>query len=470
MIKAPDTEFIKEVNSLIINFIKDNYKDIKSISSIPNSNTIKHKFDLSLGKKHSLRDMKNFVEQYLKFSVKTGNIHFYNQLFSGFSMMGYTGEAITAVTNSSMYTYEMSPIATLMEKELIKKMSLKIGYEEGDGTFVTGGSNGNFIAMLAARHRYQPYACDIGLQNQNQLVGFISQDAHYSLLKAANHCGIGTNNMIQIPVDENGRMIIDKLEQSIINVKKDGNIPFFVAATAGTTVRGIFDPINQIGDLCAYHNIWFHVDASWGGSLLLSDKYRYLLSGCDKSDSFSWCAHKMLGAPITCSALIVKDKSILKIINNVSGTDYLFHDKSNLDLGHSSLQCGRRTDSLKLWLIWKYIGDSELSIKINYLIKLAKYAEKLVNESPILHLIQPVESLNICFYIKPQNLSTRNLNHFNILIRNKLISEKGIMVNYAKINKKTCLRLITTNFDSTEKHLDQFFKDLHSLVEKQLQD
>ena len=95
--------------------------------------------------------MESHIDRYLESSINTASTRFYNQLFSGFSSMGYLGEVITSLTNHSMYTFEMSPLATLMERKLIEKMAFLIGYGDGFGTFVPGGSNANLIAMLCAR-------------------------------------------------------------------------------------------------------------------------------------------------------------------------------------------------------------------------------------------------------------------------------------------------------------------------------
>lgn len=41
-----------------------------------------------------------------------------------------------------------------------------------------------------------------------------------------------------------------------------GCVPLFVNATAGSTVYGAFDPINEIADICEKYNLWLHVDVS----------------------------------------------------------------------------------------------------------------------------------------------------------------------------------------------------------------
>ena len=88
---------------------------------------------------------------------------------------------------------------------------------------------------------------------------FVSRDCHYSMVKSANQLGIGMSNIIKVDVDKDGRMIPDALDQAIQVSLNNGAIPFFVGATAGTTVRGCFDPIQEVAQICKKYNIWFHI-------------------------------------------------------------------------------------------------------------------------------------------------------------------------------------------------------------------
>jgi len=86
--------------------------------------------------------------------------------------------------------------------------------------------------------------------------------AHYSIKGAAAVTGIGVDNCFVIETDAAGRMIPEALEAKIIESKRDGLHPFFVGATAGTTVYGAFDPLPLIADICERHELWMHVDVS----------------------------------------------------------------------------------------------------------------------------------------------------------------------------------------------------------------
>ena len=142
-------------------------------------------------------------------------------------------------------------------------MSGLVGYQNGFGTFVTGGSNGNLLGMLAAIYHYDPNLKEDGIFGSKVLTGFVSEESHYSFLKAAHLLGIGTKQIIKVSCDKYGHMDPVALEASIEESIESGKQPFFVGGTAGTTVNGTFDPFNEIADICEKYNLWFHIDASW---------------------------------------------------------------------------------------------------------------------------------------------------------------------------------------------------------------
>lgn len=129
---------------------------------------------------------------------------------------------------------------------------------------------------------------------------------------SANVMGMGYNNVIKIGVDKNGAMDTNQLKKQIQKAKEAGKTPLAVVGTSGSTVRGSFDPAHEISAICKEHDMWFHIDAAWGGGCLLSPKHRYLMDGADKADSIAWDMHKLTGIPLVCSAFLLKDVSILK--------------------------------------------------------------------------------------------------------------------------------------------------------------
>lgn len=454
-----EENLLKDVHAKILSYL-DN-PQIKPIETVEN---IRKNLNITLGSSSDFDHIRTSVDKYLQYSTKTSSSNFFNQLYGGFSITGHIGEMLSSITNNSMYTYEMSPVSTLMEIELVKKMSSLVGYENGGGIFVPGGSNGNLLAMLAARQKKAPETIKKGLFQTAELTVFVSKDSHYSMVKSAIQLGIGMDNVIKVDTDNEGKMLVSDLERLIKESIGKNQKPFFVGATSGSTVRGSFDSLNDINNICKKYNLWLHVDGSWGGSALLSKDHRNLLKGAEKSDSFSWCAHKAMSQPLICTVALFKSPSILRELNSIERTDYLFHDESDeINIGEYSLQCGRRVDSLKLWLTWKYLGDDGFEKHINHLFDMAKYAEEKIESSEELVLISPVNYLNLCFQVKPKGLNVEQINDFTIAIRNKLLEKGKAMVNYAKIDENDCIRLVTVNPNLTTDHLDTFFRNIEEV-------
>ncbi len=401
----------------------------------------------------------SLLETYLTYSVRTGHKQFFNQLFAGFNAPGFLGEVFASLTNTSMATYEIAPIATLIEQELIQEISRYIGFNPGEGTFVSGGSNANLIAVLCARNKFFPEAKRQGIQSEHPVL-FVSDQAHYSFLKAANVLGIGLDNVIRVKTDANGRMIASELERAIVSSLESGKKPFFVGATAGTTVLGAFDPLIEISQITQNYHLWFHVDGAWGGAVLLSDRYKHLLCGSEFADSFTWDAHKLMGLPLICSAFLTKHSGMLYSTVSNDDADYLFHEHehSAYDLGITSLQCGRKVEALKLWLAWQYYGKRGYEYRIDRLFEMANYATDKISHCAELELIAPRQFLNICFRYVPRDRS--NIDQFNLELRDRLVKSGKSLVNYASWNGKTMIRLILANPEIDQTDLDRFFANV----------
>ena len=188
---------------------------------------------------------------------------------------------------------------------------------------------------------------------------------------------MGTESVIKVKADRNGRLIPSELRASILKAKCEGKLPYMVSATAGTTVLGAFDPIVEMADICQEFGLWFHVDACLGGVWLLSHKHRHLLSGIERADSVAWDLHKMTCTPQQCTLLLTKHPTILVETNSLRA-EYIFQsDKyydASYDSGDKSIQCGRKSDSLKLWLELKAYGQSGLEKAINNVYDMSRYS------------------------------------------------------------------------------------------------
>lgn len=387
---------------------------------------------------------------------RTSTNMFFNQLFGGRQGKAVVGELLSVMLNSSMYTYKVGGPMIAIEKEILDKIAEKIGYaEDYGGTIAPGGSMTNMMAMIMARDKMVPDVRFKGLSSTMTL--YTSKESHYSIPKNASFIGIGRDQIRFIPTDDKGQMDSKALKMAVESDLSAGHQPFFVNATAGTTVLGVFDPLEQIAEICESYGIWMHVDGALGGSVLFSSKYRHLIKGIERSDSFSLNAHKTLGVPLACSMIWAKNKQDL--YESFSNEASYLYQTANDDLnpGKISLQCGRRNDALKFWCLWKSIGTKGLENAVDHQYELAQFARNYVRQHADYELYNHDESISICFNYKGIPAEE---------ICNRLYEEGEIMVGFGRFREDVFIRLVTVNFGLEKANILQFFKHMEDCVEK----
>ena len=344
------------------------------------------------------------------YSVNTSHRRFWNQNFAGPDPVAVAGDWLGATLNTTGATFEAAPVFTLMEAALLRKLARVTGYPQASdgvppGLFAPGGSSGTLYALQLARHRMFPEVTTAGSSGEPVAV-FVSDAGHYSAKKSASLLGLGTDAVVAVDSDADGALVPAALDRAIDRARDEGRRPMAVVGTAGTTVTSAFDPLDAIADRCAEHRIWFHVDGCYGGSALFSARHRHLLAGVERSDSFIWNLHKMMGITQQCSALLVRDPAQLSPCF-ATGANYLFQpDKLNghLDSGDRHFQCARRIDSAKLWLTWHASGDHGFAARVDHAVELADFARRRIAERDEFAVVVAGAFTNVVFLWIPPEL------------------------------------------------------------------
>ncbi|KAK2145964.1 hypothetical protein LSH36_644g01104 [Paralvinella palmiformis] len=523
--------FLKRVFQIILEDGVEKGTDVNSkVVEFVHPEILEKLIDLSIPESVTPDDrLLELCRETIRYSVKTGHRRFFNQLYSGLDQYGLAGSWLTDTVNTSQYTYEVAPVFTLMENVVLKHMATLAGYQGFDGIFCPGGSISNLYGINLARYRMFPEIKEEGMHALPKMCLFTSKQGHYSIKKSTALLGIGLKYMIEVDCDETGQMDPVALEKAIVKAECEGLTPFFVNATAGTTVSGAYDPLETIADVCKRHNIWMHVDCCWGGGALLSRKYRHLLKGIELSDSMSWNPHKMMGAPLQCCAFLTKheqdkcydvsydtgDKVIIinrlyilhgsrkKITRKTDKTKAKLDKRSSLVipeksplrncvLDHTSLppefesrrghifegrfifdfaslpleaiQCGRKVDVFKIWLMWKAKGDlgfEQLMDNIfdnsRYLVEHLKITEgfKLVFRKP--------QCTNVCFWYIPICLRDQEetpdwwakLGKVAPLIKEKMVLKGSLLVGYQPLDHRVnFFRMVISNAETTKEDME----------------
>jgi len=387
---------------------------------------------------------------------RTATNAFFNQLFGGRNEKAVLGDLLAVILNSSMYTYKVAGPQVGVEKILLRETCKIIGWDSNsDGTFASGGSMTNYMAMVMARDAFDQAIKFEGVQRK--MIVYTSKESHYSIPKNAAFSGIGRNNVRYVPCDDFGKMNVSELSKMIIEDKQNGFAPMMVNLTAGTTVMGAFDEIPEVRKICDAHRMWIHLDGAYCGSVLFSKTYKHLINGVELVDSFSYNAHKMIGTPVTCSVIVARNKKHLhdSFSNEASYLYQTDHDEFNL--GKTSLQCGRRNDALKFWTLWKSVGTNGLERIIDHQFDLADVARNYIKSNSDYVLYSFEESISVCFNYK--GIPARK-------ICTALYEHSQLLVSYGSFRQDEFIRLVTINAQNKKEDILNFFQTLESFVEE----
>ena len=224
--------------------------------------------------------------------------------------------------------------------------------------------------------------------------------------KAGGLLGIGNDNVIAIDVDENNRINLDLLNKKIKEIKQDTNKTMIMAIVgiAGTTETGTVDPLVELGRICAENNIFFHVDAAWGGPTLMSEKYRHLLDGVELADSITIDGHKQFYLPMSCGMVYFKSPKSLDAVAYHANYVNRF---GSVDLGIKSLVGSREATSLILDSALKIMGKKGYALLIEHGIETARRFAEEIDQRPDFQVVTNSELNIITYRIFPAHLKEK---------------------------------------------------------------
>uniref|UniRef100_A0A8D3CVI8 Glutamate decarboxylase 2 n=1 Tax=Scophthalmus maximus TaxID=52904 RepID=A0A8D3CVI8_SCOMX len=468
--------FLQEVVDILLAYIVESFdRDTKVIDfHYPNELLQKNNWELQ-HEPASLDDILVSCRATLKYAIKTGtHPRYFNQLSTGLDMVGLAADWLTSTANTNMFTYEVAPVFVLLEYVTLKKMREIIGWAEGrgDGIFSPGGAISNMYAMLLARFKMFPEVKEKGMSSVPRLVAFTSEHSHFSIKKGAAALGIGTESVICIKADERCFMC-----SVVFLVLLQGFVPFFVSATAGTTVYGAFDPLIAISDVCKKYNVWMHVDGAWGGSLLMSRRHRWKLDGVERANSVTWNPHKMMSVPLQCSALLVREEGLMQNCNQMHAC-YLFQQDKHYDLsydtGDKALQCGRHVDIFKLWLMWRAKGTIGFEAQIDKCLELSEYLYNKIKDREGYEMVfdgKP-QHTNVCFWYLPPGIRymedkeerKKHLHKVAPVIKARMMEYGTTMVSYQpQGDKVNFFRMVISNPAATFADIDFLIEEIERL-------
>ncbi|HEV7768668.1 MAG TPA: pyridoxal-dependent decarboxylase, partial [Thermoanaerobaculia bacterium] len=353
-------------------------------------------------------------------------------------------DLLISVTNNSTAVWEMSPIGTVIEKEIVRWLANLAGYPEtSEGTAVSGGSAANLTGLLAARARWNADASNAG----KRPIVIASRDAHYSIARAAAIMGIPAVDVLKVPTDDANRMDVDGLEETLaaVEAREDATV-LAIVATAGSTATGAFDRLDEIALLRDRFRTWLHVDAAHGASVLLSASLAHLVRGLERADSFSWDPHKMMWMPLSLGTILVREGIWLRRAFEADAP-YLFNAGSD-NLGEMTIQCSKRADAIKLWLLLRSRGAAPIVEALERVTALTRYLYDRLLDAEEFEPVHEPELNILCFRRKGfDDEQTADL-------RERLIRSGKAWITTTVLRGERVLRVTMMNPRTTEAHID----------------
>ena len=381
-------------------------------------------------------------------------------------------EALTAAVNQSGAVWEMSPVGTVIETQVVRWMCDLAGFgPEAGGTFTSGGTEATFAGLLAARHSVMPDAWTRGVGADPPVV-VCGEHSHYGVARAVGELGLGTERTVVIP-SAGFRMDVRALERELDRLHHEGCPVMAVVATAGTTATGSFDDLEPIGVLCERRGIWLHVDGAHGASALFSPAHRRRVAGIGRARSIAWDPHKMMLMPLTASVVLVRDEADLDAAFS-QRAPYLFHanhGERRWDQGLRSFTCSRRIDAFKVWVALQRHGANGLAALYDHLCDNARTLHGLISSRPEFVALHEPESNILCFrFVGDGALGDDRLDAVNLQARERYNRAGTGWITTTMLGGRRVLRVTLMNPRTTHADLERTVEELATIARTVLAD
>jgi len=371
-------------------------------------------------------------------------------------------EALTAALNQSGAVWEMSPVGTVIETQVIRWMCDLAGLgPDAGGTFTSGGTEATFASLLAARQSVVPDVWTRGVGADPPVV-VCGEHAHYGVARTVGELGLGTKRTVVIP-STGFRMDVGALSRELDRLRHEGRLVMAVVATAGTTATGSFDDLEAIGALCEHHGIWLHVDGAHGASALFSPAHRHRVAGIHRARSIAWDPHKMMLMPLTASVVLVRHEADLEAAFS-QRAPYLFHandGERRWDQGLRSFTCSRRIDAFKVWVALQRHGASGIAALYDHLCGNARTLHALIASRPDFVALHEPESNILCFrFVGDGALGDDRLDAINLQTRERYNRSGTGWVTTTVLGGRRVLRVTLMNPRTTEADLERTVEEV----------
>jgi aromatic-L-amino-acid decarboxylase len=361
--------------------------------------------------------------------------------------IGSTGLEIGVLASALAATYDANLATSAGGADLVEEQALRwvaefVGFPLAEGAFTSGGMTSNLTALVAAREQAVPGARVEGLAGR-QVAVYCSEEAHHSVVRAVETCGIGSGQVRRIGLDEQRRMRPELLDAAIAGDLEDGVTPVAVIATAGTTLTGAVDPLGAVADVCERYGVWLHVDGAYGLPAAAVPATAPLFAGLDRCDSATVDAHKWLGVQKSCSVVLLRRAGALRAAFGHEER-YMLHEGDVANPVDRTLEYSRPLNSLRLWMAFRVHGAEQYRAWIERTLANTRDLAARIRGSAEFELLHEPQLSTICFRHVPAGVE--DLDAHNVRLATAMQRDGRVFLAPAVVDGHACLRVTFVNF------------------------
>jgi len=407
-------------------------------------------------------DTERYFEEVMRRSIQLHHPKFMGHQVTPPAPLAALAAMQGALLNSGGAVYEMAPASSALESVVIDKLKPYFGFDQGDGIITSGGTIANLTALICARNIKATE--DVWQHGQSQKYAFmVSEEAHYCIDRAVRIMGWGSEGIIKVPVDDRFTMRTELLSDLYEKATASGITVLGVVGSAPTTSTGIYDDLETIGRFCQKHSLWYHIDAAHGGPAVFSEKYKFLMAGCEMADSITVDAHKMMMVPSLTTMLFFKNrKDSYRTFAQQAQYLWSASDEEWYNYGKRTMECTKIMLSTRIYAMINAYGISVFGDYVARCYDMAKTFADMIIAAPEMELAVAPDSNIVCFRVV--NESRLSLDDLNIKIRDRILKHGSFYIVQTKLRGEVFLRVSLMNPFTNVDDLSQLMNTIRRMI------
>jgi aromatic-L-amino-acid decarboxylase len=373
---------------------------------------------------------------------------------------GVIADLIASALNQNVGVWPSAPAAVAIERQTVRWLTDLVGYDrKAGGNLTSGGMTANFIALKLARDWISGDRAQHDGLSGNWAV-YTSEERHVSIDKSVDAIGLGRKSLRVLPTDDQFRLRIDSLEEAIKKDRNAGIRPMCIVAMGGTTNNGAVDDLRTLRAIADREKCWLHVDAAYGGGMLLSQKYPGVLDGLALANSVTLDPHKWFYAPLDAGAILVGDESQLTRSFGIRPpylTDQMDQGGERYDYFVHGFEQSRRFRSLKVWMGFKRYGAKQIGRWVDNNVDQARRLYELATDHPDFEPATIPQMSAICIRYCPAGLSDSDAAKLHARVAREIEQEGKYWISTTILKGRAWFRINPVNFRTRTEHVEGLF-------------